>query len=234
MLIDDQEQPLLRKMSAKDSVFYQALSLFGLRMVYANVSLDLTVPFSTAAILPYNPFSTGERQVNISSTYHNVVEGEEETDECITEPNAPVEECTPLNDKDELVILENDKSEEVPPKQHEDGDQQNPTSDAPDACEGNAEQVVGQDLSDELLCEKGEQQATEEAEEERMFCKDARAPILREMYESLNSLQWKRVYVKLADLSPHETIVAKRRWYLPSVSQKAAGIMAHLTDHFSL
>ena len=47
-----------------DSVFVKGLQQFRHLVLYATIEGDNIVPYSTAAILPRNPYKTGERYVN--------------------------------------------------------------------------------------------------------------------------------------------------------------------------
>ncbi len=62
-----------RRCALAGSTFYQALALFRRRSIYANVRSDLQVPFSTAAIMPYNPFISRIKYVPPSSPSHAIL-----------------------------------------------------------------------------------------------------------------------------------------------------------------
>lgn len=73
MLEDDEECPLLLKLAEPTSPYYRALARFQQRTLYANVLHDIAVPYSTAAIVPYNPFIAGERRVVFSHEYPHIL-----------------------------------------------------------------------------------------------------------------------------------------------------------------
>jgi len=55
MLEDDEIEPLLMKMAEPAYEFFQALQIFPSRILYANVSHDIQVPYTTSAIVSRNP-----------------------------------------------------------------------------------------------------------------------------------------------------------------------------------
>jgi len=61
-------------MASQDSPFYKGLALFSQRLLYAHVFNDLTVPYSTAAILPYNPYANNEKEVILSAVYPHILD----------------------------------------------------------------------------------------------------------------------------------------------------------------
>eukprot|EP00005_Dracoamoeba_jomungandri_P010366 CAMPEP_0174276212 /NCGR_PEP_ID=MMETSP0439-20130205/60260_1 /TAXON_ID=0 /ORGANISM="Stereomyxa ramosa, Strain Chinc5" /LENGTH=144 /DNA_ID=CAMNT_0015368411 /DNA_START=597 /DNA_END=1028 /DNA_ORIENTATION=- len=71
---EDGRDPLLLEMADSQSKYYTALSKFKQRTLYCNISSDLSVPYSTAAIQPYNPFLRGEQEIKYSTKYYPVVE----------------------------------------------------------------------------------------------------------------------------------------------------------------
>ncbi|KAJ1499323.1 hypothetical protein HMI54_011883 [Coelomomyces lativittatus] len=74
MLEDDATNPILRQMTQPGSSFMKALAMFKQRVTYANVSNDIQVPFSTSAILPYNPYKRHKRCMVSSRRYYRVLE----------------------------------------------------------------------------------------------------------------------------------------------------------------
>lgn len=57
LMLEDSENPLLVEMADPNSRYFRALQLFKQRILYSNITRsDIQVPFSTAMILPYNPF----------------------------------------------------------------------------------------------------------------------------------------------------------------------------------
>lgn len=56
LMLEDGDEPLLLKMTYEDSIFMKALKLFEYKILYANVANDIQVPYSTASILPKNPY----------------------------------------------------------------------------------------------------------------------------------------------------------------------------------
>jgi len=56
LMLEDDDEPLLLKMTYEDSIFMKALKQFEHKILYANVTNDIQVPFSTASILPKNPY----------------------------------------------------------------------------------------------------------------------------------------------------------------------------------
>jgi len=81
---DTKELPILVKMSSPDSCFFKGLALFNQRIAYANVMSDLQVPYSTAAMVPRNPYLNGERKLIFSSKYPSIVEDQQDTETSIT------------------------------------------------------------------------------------------------------------------------------------------------------
>lgn len=59
--------PVLQWMTS-DS-YISSLRAFKRRSLYANISHDIQVPFSTASILPYNPFQNGDKRRKMSQRF---------------------------------------------------------------------------------------------------------------------------------------------------------------------
>jgi len=74
LTLEDGNNPLLKQMASQDSPYYKGLALFSQRLLYANVFNDLTVPYSTAAILPYNPYANNEKEVILSAVYPHILD----------------------------------------------------------------------------------------------------------------------------------------------------------------
>jgi len=65
--------PILVSMTLPESSFFKGLELFKKRVAYANIYNDFQVPYSTAAISPYNPYRQ-ERNLVFSVKYPHVIE----------------------------------------------------------------------------------------------------------------------------------------------------------------
>jgi hypothetical protein len=71
--VDGGSDPLLVEMSKPESEFYQALTKFERRVLYANVLNDLQVPYPTSAIVHRNPY-TGTKPKCLAEYPHIVAD----------------------------------------------------------------------------------------------------------------------------------------------------------------
>jgi hypothetical protein len=62
VLGDDEQEPLLLKMSRSDNDFGQCFDMFAERISLGNTRNDFTVPFESSMMTKYNPYAIGELQ----------------------------------------------------------------------------------------------------------------------------------------------------------------------------
>lgn len=73
-MLEDGDKPLLLQMTKPDSNFYKSLAMFKHRCLYANVTKDLHVPYSTAAISSKNPYLEKLSTLKFNAKYPRILE----------------------------------------------------------------------------------------------------------------------------------------------------------------
>lgn len=66
LCLEDPAPHLLVELTMPSLPYFQGLSLFQKRILYCNIANDFQVSFSTAAILPKNPFKDEQKKINLS------------------------------------------------------------------------------------------------------------------------------------------------------------------------
>jgi len=245
---DEREKPLLVRMCDRELSFFKALALFRRRSIYANVLRDLQVPFSTSAIMPYNPFTSLAKELKVSKKYGCVLEEPipfafgsstaTNADEGLPSTGAV---CEPTQNREESNI-DNESSGSTTrvdriEERHEEGSLNQMVDNVDSTC------AEGLNRTSKSDCE----------EEERDHCdfykNDTRGEELRGMLETLNSLEWERFGVALDNFLSHVNIVCKKTilekvTHLPltgrykdeldGANHIGFGVLQHLVDHFLL
>jgi len=165
---DESTPPLLVRMADPASKYVKALALFRKRILYVNIAKDFQVPFSTAAMLPYNPYQCGERDLKALPDYPHVVDEIDPT-EAHTEGKSDSEEEDEEKEEREKEKEEKEENEE----EKEEGlkiDLQT------------AEVHMGRGKLMSSLAQGHVQ--------DQWYGKDEKGPFLKQMLVGLNSIAW--------------------------------------------
>eukprot|EP00698_Gefionella_okellyi_P015490 TRINITY_DN4373_c0_g1_i2.p1 TRINITY_DN4373_c0_g1~~TRINITY_DN4373_c0_g1_i2.p1 ORF type:complete len:319 (+),score=51.14 TRINITY_DN4373_c0_g1_i2:213-1169(+) len=200
--------PILLRMSDPESSFYRGLKRFRSLRVYAIASGDLAVPYSTAAIVPRNPYRTGEREMMPLQDYPHIIDTSRySTVSTRTEPLSKPISASNVSDAEQKYDVAVAR-----------------TSAADD------EHVEPVPIAQATDIQLSDTPSDATAAGELHFVNDIHCKVLRAMLINLRGLPWHRVDVMfnetLSLLVAHDTIIAKRKLW----GHRGADIVQHMVD----